>query len=60
MFRLSRERREGPDVWLPLKLALFIGGAASAIVGMTVGPEWLLNVAIGLLALGVLLRFVRR
>lgn len=58
-FGLRRDRPAGPDIWLPLKMSLFVAGAATALVGMALERDWLVTVAIVLLALGVLLRFIR-
>jgi hypothetical protein len=54
----SRRNRGGPDVWLPLKTALFIVGAAAAVAGMVLDRDWLITAAIVLLGIGFLLRFV--
>lgn len=59
LFGLRRDRPQGPDIWLPLKMALFVVGAAAAVAGMALERDWLVTVAIVLLALGVILRFVR-
>lgn len=58
LFRPRRDPAAGPDVWLPLKMALFVTGAAAAMAGIALNRDWLVNVAIGLLLLGFLLRFV--
>lgn len=57
LFRPSRERR-GPDRWLDLKLLLFSLGAAVGLTGMLLGRDWVIFTAIGILALGVLVRFL--
>lgn len=59
LFRLRRERSVSPDIWLPLKVALFIAGAAAALAGMALRQDWLVTAAIVLLGIGILLRFVR-
>lgn len=58
-FRPRRDPAAGPDVWLPLKMALFITGAAAALAGIALDRDWLVNAAIALLALGFVLRFLR-
>ncbi|MFW6202654.1 MAG: hypothetical protein ACOC8B_08745 [Gemmatimonadota bacterium] len=57
-FRPSRERR-GPDPHLDVKIIVFVVGAALAVVGIAMEIEWLVTVAIAVLAAGVLLRFLR-
>ena len=57
LFRPRREPADGPDPWLPLKLALFGVAAATAIAGMALDRAWLINAAIGLLAIGLVIRF---
>lgn len=59
MIFTSRRNRGGPDVWLPLKVALFIAGAAAAVAGMALQRDWLITAAIVLLGVGFLLRFVK-
>lgn len=58
MVFFSRRGRSGPDIWLPLKLALFVVAAAAAVAGMALRVDWLVTAAIVLLALGILLRFL--
>jgi len=56
-FRVSRERR-GPDPHLNIKIAIFSVGAALALVGMALENRWFIYSAIGVLAIGVLLRLI--
>ena len=56
MFRASRQNR-GPDRFLNLKIILFCLGAGMAMVGIISGISWIINVAIGVLLIGVILRF---
>ena len=58
-FRPSREKR-GPDRFLNLKVAIFSLGAGTALVGILSNRNWVINVAIGILLIGVILRFVGR
>lgn len=61
MFRSSRERQsEGAQRWVYPKIFLFVIGAALGLAGMTAGIDWLVTVAIAVLAAGVLLRFIAR
>ena len=53
-------RRGGPDRLLGWKLALFFLGAGFLVAGMATGREWAVGVAIGVLAAGLLLRFLPR
>jgi hypothetical protein len=41
-------------------MALFFAGALFALAGVALGREWLVDVALGLLVAGLLLRFLRR
>ncbi|MGH7462178.1 MAG: hypothetical protein ACREMA_14300 [Longimicrobiales bacterium] len=59
VFRASREKR-GPDRFLNLKIAIFTMGAALACAGIIAQRNWLIYVAIGVLAAGVALRFFDR
>lgn len=57
LFRASRERR-GPDPHLDLKIAIFSIGAILAMIGMALDNQWFIYAAIGVLAVGVILRLV--
>lgn len=57
LFRASRKKR-GPDPYLAAKIALFVLGAAVAFVGMAIDKQWVISVAIGILFVGFLLRFL--
>ncbi len=57
MFRPSRSRR-GPDKYLPWKTAALIAGIALILLGDRLGARWLVWVAIGVLAVAVVLRFL--
>jgi hypothetical protein len=59
IFRPSREPR-GPDRWLNLKVAVFCLGAGIALVGIAADKNWVINLAIGVLAVGFLMRFLPR
>jgi hypothetical protein len=60
MFRISRERREGPDPFLDLKIGLFLIGAILGAIGMARSNQTLITIAIVVVAIGILLRFVRK
>ena len=59
IFRPSRERR-GPDRWLSAKVAIFCLGAGIALVGVASERNWVINLAIAVLAIGFLMRFLGR
>lgn len=42
------------------KVAIFVIGGAVGVTGMVTGRAWLVNTAIGILALGVVLRLITR
>ena len=56
-FRPSRERR-GEDPYLNVKVALFCLGAGIAMVGVASGRRWIINLAIFVLLIGFVLRFL--
>jgi uncharacterized membrane protein YoaK (UPF0700 family) len=56
---LDRTRR-GEDVWLGQKLLFFVVGAALGVAGMITGRQWIIWVAIAVLALGLVLRLAGR
>ena len=56
MFRVSRNRRGGPDRFLYAKVALFFLGAGFFAAGVLTGRDWAVLVAVGVLLVGVLLR----
>jgi hypothetical protein len=55
--RPSRERR-GEDRYLNVKVAIFCLGAGIAMVGIASGRRWIVNLAIVVLLVGFLLRFL--
>ena len=59
MLRPSRERRDEPDRFLDLKIALFLVGAVFGVAGMVRNNKTLIIIAMIVIALGILLRFVR-
>jgi multisubunit Na+/H+ antiporter MnhF subunit len=58
-FRPDRGRR-GEDRLLGEKMMVFMLGAAIAIGGIATDRDWLVYVALGLLVLGLAMRFVGR
>lgn len=58
MFRPSRKRREGEDRFLAWKIGLFAIGAGAGFAGMALSLSWLVWVAVAVLAVAVLLRFL--
>ena len=57
MFRVSRDRK-GEDSFFAIKVALFAVGAALGIAGMAYGVEWLVWIAIAVVAAGIILRLI--
>lgn len=57
-FRLDRSRDGGEDPWILVKVRLFSAGAALALGGMLLDRSWLIWAAMGVLGVGVVLRFV--
>ena len=57
---VSRERRSGPDRFLYWKMAIFFLGAGFFMAGVATGRDWAVAVAIGVLFVGVVLRFLSR
>ena len=55
-FRPSRERHEGADRFLELKMLLFVLGAAFGVAGMLTDRAWMIAVAVVLLGTGIALR----
>lgn len=58
-FRPDRRRR-GADPLLPHKMLLFVAGAVLGMIGMATDRNWIVYLAVGVLAVGLLLRFVDR
>lgn len=55
---LSRERRPGPDRFLYWKVAIFFLGAGFFMAGVGMEKDWAVAVAIGILFVGLILRFL--
>ena len=58
MFRPSSYKSTEPDRFLPWKVRALVIGAALAFAGMGLDLGWLVWSGIGVLALGLLLRFL--
>jgi hypothetical protein len=56
----SRRRRSGPDRFLYAKLAAFFLGAGFFFAGVLTGRDWAVLVAVGVLVVGMALRFMDR
>jgi hypothetical protein len=56
IFRPSRTR--GDDRFLDAKVLIFTAGAACGLAGIAFDLGWLIYVAIGVLGIGLLLRFL--
>lgn len=59
LFRPDRTRR-GTDRFLPVKMMLFVIGAALGMIGMATDRNWIIYIAVGVLVVGLLLRFANR
>jgi len=57
---LDRRRRDNPGRFVGLKIGLFFAGAAVLLAGMVTERDVLVAVAIGILGVGFLLRFLDR
>ena len=57
MLRPSREHK-GEDRFLVWKVRLFVVGAALALAGMGMSLSWLVCTGIGVLVVGLVLRFL--
>ena len=55
-----RRGRGGPDRFLHWKVALFFLGAGFFLAGAATGTDWAVAAAAGVLALGLVLRFLPR
>lgn len=58
-FRPDRRRR-GPDRFLAHKMLLFITGAVMGMIGIATDRNWIIYLAVGVLVVGLLLRFLAR
>lgn len=57
---ISRERKPEPDRFLYWKMAIFFLGAGFFMAGVAMEKDWAVAVAIGVLLVGVVLRFIGR
>ncbi|CAN5761238.1 hypothetical protein BH23GEM9_BH23GEM9_36660 [soil metagenome] len=58
-FRPDRSRR-GPDTMLGHRMLVFVLGAVVGAAGIATDRQWLIYVAIGILVIGLALRFLAR
>ena len=58
MFRASRGDVTRPDRFFAIKAVLFVVGASLGIAGMVAEAGWLVWVAIGVLAVAIVVRMV--
>jgi hypothetical protein len=59
LFRVSREN-QGEDRFFYPKVILFSVGGGIGVAGMASGRDWLVGIAIGVVGVGILLRFLGR
>lgn len=60
MLGASRRRRSGPDRFLYAKTAAFFLGAGLFFGGVVTGRDWAVLAAVGVLIVGLALRFADR
>ena len=58
VFRLSRD--PGDERFLHLKVLVFVLGASVGLAGMATNRIWLINVGVGILIIGFILRFIKQ
>jgi hypothetical protein len=59
-FLIDHKPKPGGDRYLRLKIATFMAGCVCALVGIALGLEWLVTLAIAILALGLVVRLLPR
>ena len=59
MFRPSRDRSRTDDPFVVWKVRIFVIGAACSLAGIGLEISWVVWVGVGVLAIGMLLRFIR-
>jgi protein-S-isoprenylcysteine O-methyltransferase Ste14 len=59
-FGLDRRRHGEDDIWLGQKMLFFVVGAFLGAIGMATDRNWLIYVAIAVLAAGLILRVLGR
>lgn len=58
MFRVSRD--PGDERFLHVKILLFVLGAGVGLAGMATNRIWLVNIGIGILVIGFILRLIKQ
>jgi hypothetical protein len=60
IFRPSRKVDEQGRATLPHRMTIFAIGAIIALAGIASGTDWIIYIAVGVLAVGVILRLAQR
>lgn len=60
IFRPSRRPAEGEIHTVNHRMTIFAIGAVVAVAGMASGTSWIIYIAVGILAVGVILRVAQR
>jgi hypothetical protein len=60
LFRPSRERTAHDPETVKHRMTIFVIGAVVAVAGMASGTSWIIYIAVGILAIGVLLRVAQK
>ncbi|MGH7446796.1 MAG: hypothetical protein ACRELT_04510 [Longimicrobiales bacterium] len=59
IFRPSRQRSDGYET-LGHRMTIFVIGAIVGLAGIASGTSWIIYIAVGILAVGVLLRVAQK
>lgn len=60
LFRPTRARTGHDPETVNQRMTIFVIGAVVAVAGMASGTSWIVYIAVGILAVGVILRLVHR
>jgi uncharacterized membrane protein YuzA (DUF378 family) len=60
LFRPSRERTGHDPETVGQRMTIFVIGAVVAVAGIASGTSWIIYIAVGILAIGVLLRVAQK
>jgi uncharacterized membrane protein YuzA (DUF378 family) len=60
LFRPSRSRTGHDPETVNHRMTVFVIGAVVAVAGIASGTSWIIYIAVGILAVGVILRVVQR
>lgn len=58
IFRPSRQRTDDGHETLNHRMTIFVIGAIVALAGIASGTSWIIYIAVGILAVGVILKLV--